>query len=50
MERKKSPNEDYEICKWVVSDPGSYSCSPVFRHSLFIMYLHLEAINILLKW
>ena len=49
----KSPKEDYEIRKSVVSDPGTGedlpSSSP-FIHSLFNMYLYLEAINVLLNY
>ena len=49
----KSPKEDYEIRKLVVSDLGTgedllnfFS----FYTLIFIMYLYLEAITVLLKW
>jgi len=40
--RKKSPNEDYEIRKLVVSDPGTREDQLIvlsFIHSLFINVL-----------
>ena len=49
--RGRNPNGDFEIRKWVVSDPGTKRRLPSSPsiHSLFIMYLYLEAINVLLK-
>ena len=47
VEDMKSPKEDYEIWKeWWRTNSSS---SPLF-FSLFIIYLYLEAINVILKW
>ena len=51
MVRMKSLKEDYEIGKSVASDPVTrevYSSSSPLIHSLIIMYLHLQAINVLI--
>ena len=48
----KSPKEDYEIRKSVVSDPGTGEDLLNFLSFytlVFNMYLYLEAINVLLK-
>ena len=42
--RKKSPNEDYEIRKLVVSYPGTR------ENQLFLSFLHSLFINVLLKY
>ena len=51
--RVKFPKEDYKIRKsvasWILDPEKTYSSSFPFIHSVFIMYLHLEAINKLLK-
>ena len=49
----KSPKEDYEIRKSVVSDPGTGEDLLIFFSFytlVFNMYLYLEAINVLLKY
>ena len=49
----KSPKEDYEIRKSVVSDPGTGEDLLNFLSFytlVFNMYLYLEAINLLLKY
>ena len=52
VEDMKSPKEDYEIRRLVVSDTGTGGDLLNFLSSytlVFIMYLYLEAINVLLK-
>ena len=53
VEDMKSPKEDYEIRRLVVSDTGTGGDLLNFLSSytlVFIMYLYVEAINVLLKW
>ena len=50
----KSPKEDYNIRKSVVSDPGTREDPthlPLLLYTCYLScYLHLEAINVLLKY
>ena len=50
LQRMKSPKGDYEIRKRAVSDPGTFSTSSPFIHSLLNMSLYLEAIHVPLKY
>ena len=46
---EKSLNKDYKICKSVVSNPGTKEDLLNFLSFYMLMYLQLEAINVLLN-
>ena len=46
----KSPKEDYKIHKSVALDSGPREDLLIFSFYTLVIYLHLEAINVLLKY